>query len=196
MLGVLKKTLSHKWLSWNFPIFLLRLGLFTLMKIDSLINLLMSCPSLPIILKLFLLNWYPVSWLCAWMGQGSLRCSVYLSLRVLDVSLMYSPTVFGCTLVTVNDTTCVFLRVLVFGHITEHQWNQHQQRTTTPGGRPMVIPYVQGLGESIMCTVSKYGIQTHFKGNRTLKQMLVKPKDKDPKEKTSGIIYWLLGIYL
>ena len=53
----------------------------------------------------------------------------------------------------------------------------------------MVIPYVQGLGESIKHTCSKYGIQTHFKGNRTLKQILVKPKDKDPKEKKSGVIY-------
>ena len=44
----------------------------------------------------------------------------------------------------------------------------------------MVIPYVQGLGERIKCTCSKYGIQTHFKGNRTLKQILVKLKDTGP----------------
>ena len=36
---------------------------------------------------------------------------------------------------------------------------------------------------------SKYGIQTHFKGNRTLKQLLVKPKDQDPMDKKSGAIY-------
>ena len=36
---------------------------------------------------------------------------------------------------------------------------------------------------------SKYGIQTHFKGKRALKQILVKLKDKDPKEKKSGVIY-------
>ena len=53
----------------------------------------------------------------------------------------------------------------------------------------MVILYVQNIGESIKCTCSKYGIKTHFKGNRTLKQILVKLKDKDPKEKTSGVIY-------
>ena len=53
----------------------------------------------------------------------------------------------------------------------------------------MVIPYVQGLGESIKCTCSKCGIQIHFRGNRTLKQVLVTPKDKDPKEKKSGVIY-------
>ena len=66
----------------------------------------------------------------------------------------------------------------------------------TPRGRPsvgyMVIPYVQGLGESIKHICSKYGIQTNFNGfmeNRTLKQLLVQPKDKDAKEKKSGVIY-------
>ena len=46
-----------------------------------------------------------------------------------------------------------------------------------------------GPGGSIKHTCSKFGIQTHFKGNRTIKQILVKPKDKDSKEKKSGIIY-------
>ena len=32
-------------------------------------------------------------------------------------------------------------------------------------------------------TCFKYGIRTHFRGNRTLKQILVKPKDKDPEGK-------------
>ena len=54
----------------------------------------------------------------------------------------------------------------------------------------IVIPYTQGLGESIRKTCSKYGMQTHFKGNRTIKPILVKPKDRDPMEKKSGTIYW------
>ena len=52
------------------------------------------------------------------------------------------------------------------------------------------IPYTQGLGESIKKICSKYGIQTHFKGNRTIKEILVKPKDKDPLDRKSGAIYW------
>ena len=44
-------------------------------------------------------------------------------------------------------------------------------------------------GESIENICRKYGIQTHFKGNRTLKQLLVKPKDWDPIDKKSGAIY-------
>ena len=40
-----------------------------------------------------------------------------------------------------------------------------------------------------MNVCAKYGIQTHFKGNKTLRQVLVRPKDQDPKEKKSGVIY-------
>ena len=36
----------------------------------------------------------------------------------------------------------------------------------------------------------KYGFQTHFKGNRTIKNILVKPKDKDPLDRMNGAIYW------
>ena len=53
----------------------------------------------------------------------------------------------------------------------------------------IVIPYVQGPGGSIKCICSKYGIRTHFKGNRTLKQILFKLKDKNPEDKKSGVIY-------
>ena len=49
---------------------------------------------------------------------------------------------------------------------------------------------MQGLGESIRKICSKYCIQTHFKGNRTIEEMLVTPKDKDPIDRKSGTIYW------
>ena len=54
----------------------------------------------------------------------------------------------------------------------------------------IVIPYTQGLCKSIKKICSKYGIQTHFRGNRTIKNILVSPKDKDPMEKKGGAIYW------
>ena len=54
----------------------------------------------------------------------------------------------------------------------------------------IVIPYTQGLGESIKNICRKYGICTHFKGNRTIRNILVKPKDKDPLVRKSGAIYW------
>ena len=71
--------------------------------------------------------------------------------------------------------------------------SDNSQATISPGARPSaghtVIPYVLGLGESIKHICLKYAIRTHFKGNRTLKQILVKPKDKDPEEMKSGVIY-------
>ena len=54
----------------------------------------------------------------------------------------------------------------------------------------IVIPYTQGLGESIKKICSRYSIQTHFKGNSTIKNLLVSPKNKDPMAKKSGAIYW------
>ena len=53
----------------------------------------------------------------------------------------------------------------------------------------VVIPYTQGIAESFKMICCKYGIQTYFKGNTTIKQLLMKPKDQDPKDKRSGVIY-------
>ena len=54
----------------------------------------------------------------------------------------------------------------------------------------IVIPYTQGLCESIKRICGRYGIQTHFKGGSTIKNLLVSPKDKDPMVNQSGVIYW------
>ena len=53
-----------------------------------------------------------------------------------------------------------------------------------------VIPYTQGLCESIKKICGRYGIQTHFKGDSTIKNLLVSPKDKDPMVNQSSAIYW------
>ena len=42
----------------------------------------------------------------------------------------------------------------------------------------IVKPYTQGLCESLKKICGRYGIQTHFKGGRTIKSLLVSPKDK------------------
>ena len=54
----------------------------------------------------------------------------------------------------------------------------------------IVIPYTQGLCESIKKICGRYGIHTCFKGGRTIKNLLFSPKDKDPKVNQSGTIYW------
>ena len=54
----------------------------------------------------------------------------------------------------------------------------------------IVIHDTQGLRESIKMICSRYAIQTHFKGNSTIKNLLVFPKDKDAMVNKSGAIYW------
>ena len=49
---------------------------------------------------------------------------------------------------------------------------------------------MQGLGESFRSICSNYGIQTYFKSNRTLKDILVSPKVKMTPGIKSGTVYW------
>ena len=53
----------------------------------------------------------------------------------------------------------------------------------------MVIPYIKGLGKKFKRTYNKQGIQVHFKGTNTVKQLLMALKDKDLKLTKSGVIY-------
>ena len=62
-------------------------------------------------------------------------------------------------------------------------------RTNKKSIGQIVIPYTKGTAESIKHICGKYGIQVHFKGNTTIKQILMKPKDPDPKDNKSGLIY-------
>ena len=54
----------------------------------------------------------------------------------------------------------------------------------------IVIPYTQGLCESIKKICGRYGIQTHFKGGCPIRNLLVSPKDKDAMVSQSDAIYW------
>ena len=54
----------------------------------------------------------------------------------------------------------------------------------------MVVPYSKGIGESFKNICKKYGIQVYFKGGKTIKNLLVSPKDKDNIKKKSNVIYW------
>ena len=58
-----------------------------------------------------------------------------------------------------------------------------------PNVEYVVIPYTQGTAESFKNIWGKYGIQTYFKDNTTIKQVLMTPKDKDLKDNKSGAIY-------
>ena len=50
----------------------------------------------------------------------------------------------------------------------------------------MVVPYYQGLSESLKRTCNKYGVQVYFRGGVTIKNLLMVPKDQDPMLKKVG----------
>ena len=56
----------------------------------------------------------------------------------------------------------------------------------------IVIPYTQGLCESIKKICGRYSIQMQFKGSNTIRNLVVSPKDKDPVVSKNGAIYWFL----
>ena len=78
----------------------------------------------------------------------------------------------------------------------QRQGNSSQGTSTTTSGQgsksivgQVVIPYTKGVVESFKQMCGKYGIKVHFKGNTTIKQVLMKPKGQDPMDKKSGVIY-------
>ena len=51
-----------------------------------------------------------------------------------------------------------------------------------------MVPYYQGLSESIKRSCKKYGVKVHFKGGLAIKNLPMAPKDKDAILKKSGVI--------
>ena len=72
--------------------------------------------------------------------------------------------------------------------------NRHNNKNSNNKSIGYVIqPYIQGLEESFKNIFGKYGIQTYFKGNSTLKNILnifVSPKHNDHMEYKSGNFSW------
>ena len=52
-----------------------------------------------------------------------------------------------------------------------------------------VVPYTKDLSENIKTVSKKHGVQVYFKWGKTMKDLLVAPKDKDPITMKHGIIY-------
>ena len=46
-----------------------------------------------------------------------------------------------------------------------------------------MIPYYQGISESMKKACSEYGVQVYFKGGNTIKNLLMAPKDQDTIQK-------------
>ena len=49
-----------------------------------------------------------------------------------------------------------------------------------------MIPYYQGISESMKKACSEYGVQVYFKGGNTIKNLLMAPKDQDAIQKKWG----------
>ena len=58
----------------------------------------------------------------------------------------------------------------------------------TPPKCHIVIPYAEGICESIKNICEKHGVVVHFKGGQTLKNILVTPKEKDIIANKNSII--------
>ena len=80
----------------NLSRFLLRVGSLTLMYMASSMFLTMPHDSLSTMEKQSVLIGCPVDVLCSWMGESALRCSLYLSQKVLPDSPMYSSVQLIC----------------------------------------------------------------------------------------------------
>ena len=52
-----------------------------------------------------------------------------------------------------------------------------------------MVPYSQRIGESLKNICKKHGVDVHFKGGQTLKNILVSPKDKDNITIKSSVIH-------
>ena len=66
----------------------------------------------------------------------------------------------------------------------QSQVNNNQDTSTTT-----TRPDVQGTAKSFKHICGKYGMKVCFKGNTTIKHILMKPKDQGPMDKKSGVLY-------
>ena len=53
----------------------------------------------------------------------------------------------------------------------------------------IVVPYYRWLSESLKKVCHKHGVQAYFKGDTTIKNLLMAAKDQDPIQKESAVIY-------
>ena len=74
------------------------------------------------------------------------------------------------------------------------QKHQNKEKKKTPRSTHytkchIVVPYVEGMGESLQKICRRRGVDMHFKGGRTLKNILMSPKDEDTISNKNCVIY-------
>ena len=66
---------------------------------------------------------------------------------------------------------------------------EQQPARSTQQKIPVSIPYITGLLEKLQRIFRTFGIPSYHKPQNTLRSLLVRPKDKTPKEKQCGLVY-------
>lgn len=56
---------------------------------------------------------------------------------------------------------------------------------------PIVIPYIRGLPEELRQIYKNYDVPAYFKPTSTLRQLIVRPKDKLKKERVVGLVCYI-----
>ena len=56
----------------------------------------------------------------------------------------------------------------------------------------ITIPYIRGISKNIKTILKEHGITTFYKPQNTLRQQLVKVKDRQPFEKRSSLVYGII----
>ena len=72
---------------------------------------------------------------------------------------------------------------------TDKQKAKYANRPPPPAKGSVVIPYVQGVSETIARVYQSKGIRTHYKPVNSIRQQLVAPKDKIKTVDKSGVVY-------
>ena len=72
-------------------------------------------------------------------------------------------------------------------HQNKEKWKN--PRSTHHTKCHIVVPYVEGMGESLKKICRKHGVDMHFKGGRTLRNILVQPKDEEKIINKKCVIY-------
>ncbi|KAI8496553.1 hypothetical protein Bbelb_258520 [Branchiostoma belcheri] len=67
--------------------------------------------------------------------------------------------------------------------------NRQSNSSTRQNRGLVVLPYVKNTSEALRRIFGTHGVKTCFKPTRTLRQLLVAPKDRTPKEQKCGVIY-------
>ncbi|XP_072037657.1 uncharacterized protein [Amphiura filiformis] len=93
-----------------------------------------------------------------------------------------------------KDSSLAFLDCLITVKANKKKSQDNQQ--TNGGGRPTkaraTLPFLSGTSERVKKHLKAYGIAASFKPGNTLRGKRVHVKDKQPKEKSSNLVYGLV----